>query len=250
MFKRLGLTVQNWVAQLSVPFTFGVSILLMKGLLGYRIENLRAFRQKVAELIKEKHGPVIVCPNHLTMIDSLILVWAMTPTWKALAKPRMFPWNTPEKRNFSHVPVLRFFCYLGKCLPVIRQGTADQTRRFLEKLRDLMSRKQSLMMFPEGTRSRSGRVDTENYSYGVGKILQDVRQDGLKANVLVMYLRGRQQRAKSWIPKRGEHFFVEVEALDPQTASQGLRAQRDLSQQIIRKLAEMEQSYLNRWTLA
>ena len=76
MFKRLGLTVQNWVAQLSVPFTFGVSILLMKGLLGYRIENLRAFRQKVAELIKEKHGPVIVCPNHLTMIDSLILVWA------------------------------------------------------------------------------------------------------------------------------------------------------------------------------
>ena len=43
MFKRLGLTVQNWVAQLSVPFTFGVSILLMKGLLGYRIENLRAF---------------------------------------------------------------------------------------------------------------------------------------------------------------------------------------------------------------
>jgi 1-acyl-sn-glycerol-3-phosphate acyltransferase len=250
MVKRLGLTVQNWVAQLAVPFTFGFSILVMKVFLGYRIENLRAFRQKVVQLLREKRGPILVCPNHLTMIDSVILVWAMTPTWMALAKPRMFPWNTPEKRNFSHVPALRFFCYLGKCLPVIRQGTAEQTKRFLEKLRDLMSRKQSLMMFPEGTRSPSGRVDTENYSYGVGKILQNVRQDGLKANVLVMYLRGHKQRAKSWIPRRGERFFIEVEALDPQTASQGLRAQRDLSQQIIRKLAEMEQAYLSRWILA
>ena len=65
-----------------------------------------------------------------------------------------------------------------------------------------------------------------------------------------MYLRGHKQRAKSWIPRRGERFFIEVEALDPQTASQGLRAQRDLSQQIIRKLAEMEQAYLSRWILA
>ena len=250
MMKKLGLTVQNWVAQLSVPFTFGVSILLMKGLLGYRIENLRAFRRKIAELLREKKGPVIVCPNHLTMIDSLILVWAMTPPWKALAKPESFPWNTPEKKNFSHVPVLRFFCYLGKCLPVIRQGTAEQTKKFLDKLRDLMGRKQSLMMFPEGARSPSGRVDTENYSYGVGKVLEDVKADGMKPNVLVMYLRGRKQNGKSWIPRRGERFFVDVEPLEPSTTSKGLRAQRDLSQQIIQKLAAMEQAYLGRFAPA
>ncbi len=250
MIKRLGLTVQHWVAQFSVPFTFGVSVLLMKGLLGYRIENLKAFRQKMADLLRDRKGPLILCPNHLTMIDSLILVWALTPAWKAMARPTLFPWNTPEKRNFAHVPILRFFCYLGKCLPVIRQGTPGQTRKFLEKLRDLLGRKQSLMMFPEGARSPSGRVDTANYSYGVGKIIDDIRNDGLNPKVLCLYLRGRKQAGKSWIPRRGERFVVEVEAVEPQTAAKGLRASRDLSAQIIQHLAAMEQAVFRRWSLA
>jgi len=244
--KRLSVRLQHLVAQISVPFTFGVSVLLLRGFLGYRWENLRAFRSKVRSLLARKEGPVILCPNHLTMIDSLLLIWAMTPAWRAIAKPRLFPWNTPEKRNFSHSAILRFFCYIGKCLPVVRQGPPKQTAAFMDKVKGLLGRGQSLMMFPEGTRSESGRVDTKNFAYGIGKIIDDLRRDGLQPQVLCLYLRGKKQTGKSTVPRRGDRFFVDAELVEPQTAFQGLRASRDLATQIIQRLAGMEEAYFAR----
>ena len=244
--KRLSIKLQNLIAQISVPFTFGTAVLLLRGFLGYRWENLKEFRSKVQALPHKQEGPVILCPNHLTMIDSLLLIWAMTPAWRALAKPRMFPWNTPEKKNFAHNPVLRFFCYIGKCLPVVRQGPADKTRAFMDKIRVLLKKGQSLMMFPEGARSTSGRVDTQNFAYGVGKIIDDIRKDGLKPKVLCLYLRGHQQTGKSSVPRRRNRFFIDAEVVEPTTPHSGLRAARDLATQIIQRLAGMEQAYFAR----
>lgn len=244
--KRLSVRLQHLVSQISVPFTFGVSVLLLRGFLGYRWENLRAFRAKVQALIGRREEPVILCPNHLTMVDSLLLIWAMTPAWKALARPQLFPWNTPEKRNFAHNAVLRFFCYIGKCLPVVRQGPPKQTKAFMDKVKELLARGQSLMMFPEGTRSESGRVDTKNFAYGIGKIIDDLRRDGLQPKVLCLYLRGRKQKTKSAVPPRGDEFFVDAELVDPKTEHQGLRAARDLATQIVQRLAGMEQAYFAR----
>jgi len=244
--KRLNVRLQDLVSRVSVPFTFGVSLLLLRGFLGYRWENLKAFRAKVRSLLARQEGPVILCPNHLTMIDSLLLIWAMTPAWKALSQPRMFPWNTPEKRNFAHNAVLRFFCYIGKCLPVVRQGPPQKTQAFMEKLKLLLARGQSLMMFPEGTRSESGRVDTKNFAYGVGKIIDDLRHQGHNPKVLCLYLRGRKQTGKSAVPPRGDRFFVDAELVEPSTPHQGLRAARDLATQVVQRLAGMEQAYFAR----
>lgn len=244
--KRLSVRLQSLVAQISVPFTFGVSLVLLRGLLGYKWENLKAFRAKIQALVGRREGPVILCPNHLTMIDSLLLIWAMTPAWKALFKPRLFPWNTPEKKNFAHNAVLRFFCYIGKCLPVVRQGPPKQTRVFLEKVKQLLAKGQSLMMFPEGTRSPSGRVDTKNFAYGIGKIIDDLRHDGLKPHILCLYLRGRKQNGKSAVPRRGDRFFVDAELVEPETSHSGLRAARDLATQIVERLARMEEAYFHR----
>jgi 1-acyl-sn-glycerol-3-phosphate acyltransferase len=244
--KRLSVRLQNLIAQISVPFTFGAAVLLLRGFLGYRWENLRAFRAKVRTLVNHREGPVILCPNHLTMIDSLLLIWAMTPAWKAMFRPKLFPWNTPEKRNFAHNAVLKFFCYIGKCLPVVRQGPAHQTRAFMDKIKLLLTKGQSLMMFPEGTRSTSGRVDTHNFAYGIGKIIDDVRRDGLKPRVLCLYLRGNKQVGRSSVPRRGNRFFVDAELLEPETIHQGMRAARDLATQIVHRLAGMERDYFAR----
>lgn len=243
-FKRLGLWVQHVLAQISIPFTFGVSLLLMKGILGYRWENLKEFRRNLRTILRARRpGPLLICPNHLTMIDSLILVWATTPWWKAITQPWMFPWNTPEKRNYAHVGPLRFFTYLGKCLPVVRQGPPSQTKLLMEKIMRLLGWGQSLMMFPEGARSQTGRVDTANFAYGVGKIIDDARNEGLDPQVLLLYLRGRSQTAKSSVPRRREIFRIQARLIDPRTTATGLRASRDLSTQIIRALAEMEEDH-------
>lgn len=244
--KRWSVRLQNLVAHISVPFTFGVSLVLLRGFLGYKWENLKAFRAKVQSLLDRREGPVILAPNHLTMIDSLLLIWAMTPAWKALVKPRAFPWNTPEKRNFAHNAILRFFCYIGKCLPVVRQGPPQKTKVFLDKIKVLLARGQSLMMFPEGKRSTTGRVDTSNFAYGIGKIIDDLRQEGLKPKVLCLYLRGRRQFGKSTVPPRGDRFFIDADLVEPKTPHSGLRAARDLATQIVHRLAGMEEAYFAR----
>lgn len=243
MMKRLGLWVQHVFSQIFIPFTFAAGFLTMKLFMGYRWENLAEFRRKIHTIVRRNTGPLIVCPNHLTMIDSVVLAWAMTPFWRALNNPGMYPWNTPEKTNYAHVPLLRFFTYIGKCLPVVRQGPREKTKVFMEKIQLLLKWGQSLMMFPEGARSLSGRVDTANYSYGVGKIIDNVRQEGLTPRVLLVYLRGRGQKTKSTLPRRKEVFYLDAQLVEPQSDKTGLRASRELSTQIINGLVAMEKLY-------
>ena len=98
------------------------------------------------------------------------------------------------------------------------------------------------MIFPEGGRSRIGRVDTENFSYGVGSILQEYPE----ARVLCVFFRGRQQMDFSTLPARGDEFYVDLRLLRPESKDQGLRGARDISTQIIQALAEMEKEYFRK----
>jgi hypothetical protein len=96
------------------------------------------------------------------------------------------------------------------------------------------------MIFPEGGRSRTGRVDKENFSYGVGRFIQDVD----KCKVMCFYLRGDRQRSYGLIPAWGDKFYVQVDVFKPApTVQEGLRAQREYAAQIINRLAQMEDNY-------
>lgn len=243
--RHFGVRLQNFVSQVFVPFSFGIGYVLLRLVGGYRWENLHEFRARLRELAPPGR-PLIVCPNHLTMIDSMLLMWALASPWKAMVSPRWYPWNTPLKRNFVGSATLRFYCYIGKCLPVVRSASSDKARGFMDSLRFLLAKGQSLMMFPEGTRSVSGRVDTENYTYGIGKLIDDARQNGVRPQVLCVYMRGRRQKAKSSVPPPGDHFYIHAEGLEPVSSFSGLRAARELSAQIIQKLASMETAYFSR----
>ncbi|MFW5827804.1 MAG: 1-acyl-sn-glycerol-3-phosphate acyltransferase, partial [Alkalispirochaeta sp.] len=113
----------------------------------------------------------------------------------------------------------------------------------LAKLRTLLLNGQSLMMFPEGTRSRDGRVDTKNFAYGIGKIVDDLKRLGTQPRVLCVYLRGLTQNTYGTIPRKGETFYLDYQLLEPQSESRGLRAQRDISRQIVHTLARMEEKF-------
>lgn len=244
--SRLSVKFQSLVSRISVPITYGGGLVYLWGILGYRWENLKAFRAKIKSLLQRHDGPLIICPNHLTMIDSLLLLWAMTPAWKAITKPHFFPWNTPEKKNFAHNAILKTLCYIGKCVPVERQGPPNRTQAFLEKVKGILARRQSIMLFPEGTRSSTGRIETENFAYGIGKIIDDLRKAGHQPKVLCLYLRGKSDYWKTYRPPRGEKFFIDAEPVDLETAHTGMRAARDLATQIIHRLVAMETKYFSR----
>jgi hypothetical protein len=209
-------------------------------LMGYRIRDLKAVRAACRREFERHKGPWLICANHLTMVDSPLLIYAMLSLESHLRVYRRIPWNLPERTNFSN-PFLVLLCYLSKCIPVQRGGPRAEMKQTLAKCAYLLSRKQQLLIFPEGGRSRTGRVDRENFSYGVGRFLDNDQED---LRVMCLYLRGDSQASYSTIPAFGERFTVLVDVFTPEkSALTGLRAQRDYAGQIIGCLAEMEDNY-------
>jgi hypothetical protein len=185
-------------------------------------------------------GPWLVCANHLTLIDSLVIQWAMAPGWRLFLRRDRFAWNLPDRHNISRTWWLRALGYVGKCVPVLRQGPPEEARRTLDKVAFLLSAGQTVVIFPEGGRSRVGRVDLDRVTYGVGRMLQEVPA----TRVLCVYARGVGQKEYSDYPRPGERFFIRVARLAPETTMAGMRGARELAMQIMTKLSEMEAEYV------
>ena len=182
-----------------------------------------------------------MCANHLTMIDSALIAWALgSPGW-FLAHYAALPWNVPEQRNFGGSLASRLLVYLMKCVPVTRGADRAEVAGVLGRLLHLLGRGETVLVFPEGGRSRSGRVDVENATYGVGRMIGELP----RCRVLCVYLRGEHQDGFSDLPARGERFHVRLAAVRPTSDQNGMRRARDLAQQVVRTLAQLEQSHFD-----
>ncbi len=235
----LSLKFQRFVGWFTFPVWGGMTIAAMRFGAGYRIQHLRQIRKKYREIVKENSGPILLCPNHLTMIDSAILNWSLVSVWSYLKSIKAFSWNLPEKNNFYKNPLLRSVCYFGSCIPIERGGSRDSVKKSLEKVIYLLRKGYPVTVFPEGKRSRSGRVDAEGYSYGVGRLVNMVSD----CKVLCVYLRGHRQDKHSGLPSRGSRFYLDMKLIEPESIYSGLRATRDVASQIIEELQAMEQAY-------
>jgi hypothetical protein len=236
--SRFWLRVQGLVSQVFVLLTY-YSIEAWMRFRRYRILDHGRVRAEFAALVGDRRGPLLVCANHLTLIDSLIIQWALAPGWRLFVRPDWFFWNLPDKYNMSINLFVRALGYFGKCVLVRRKGPPEEARLALDKVAFLLGRGQSVLVFPEGGRSRIGRVDAENFMYGVGRMLQE----SPSARVLCVFARGIGQRVYSNFPRPGETFVVRIKCVAPTTAFKGMRADRDLATQIVRQLREMEQEY-------
>ena len=236
---RFLLGLQYLLGRLAVVIT-GPLIFLAVRLRGYRIRDLERIRSEVGRLQGEHEGPWIICPNHLTMIDSVLISIGIASLSAHMLRFKRVPWNLPERDNFQRNLFLAVLCYLAKCLPVNRGGSREELQRLFEKCRHVLGWRQSLMIFPEGGRSRTGRVDKEGFSYGVGRFLDECPG----CRILLVYLRGDEQEAFSTIPRFGERFTMKVEVFDPgKLDGGGLRLQREYARRIIGCLAGMEEEY-------
>lgn len=244
--EKFGLWIQLQVSRALIPLSYYGAIAWMKLGRRYRMPMLATARREFRELRRQAKGPLVICGNHLTAVDSLLIMWALSPGWRCFLRPSLMPWNLPDKANFSGNSLIRSLCYVGRCLPIVRRGPREEVRRVLDKVQLLLRRGNSILIFPEGGRSRVGRVDTENFSYGVGTILQESPE----ARVLCVFFRGKQQKDFSNLPHRGDEFYIDLRLLDPRSEDSGLRGARDLSTQIVQSLAEMERKYFGEEPLA
>lgn len=239
---RYPLCLQRFLGRLSI-FVIAPLTHLFVRVMGYRVREVRRVRRTIRHLFQEHGGPWIICPNHLTMIDSIILQCAMAPLHGYMVRYRRLPWNLPERANFQKNIFLAVLCYLSKCIPISRGGDRGKMKATLDRCVYLLKKRESLLIFPEGGRSRTGRVDVEKASYGVGRLVANVPQ----CRVMCVYLRGDGQETYGGIPRFGEQFTMQTDAFTPEmTEGKGLKAQRDCARQIVERLARMEEEYFDR----
>ena len=93
----------------------------------------------------------LLIANHRTMLDSWLLTAACV--WpEAIRKPHLLPWHLPEVKNFFFNPVLAAMCSCWRCIPIER-GSGDFFKKQLPVIVKRL-REGSVMIFPEGSRSR------------------------------------------------------------------------------------------------
>ncbi len=239
---RMALAIQRQVGRLSAVVWVPTAAFVLRVLLGYRIHNAGDVRHRFHQLARENKGPLLICANHLTMADSALVAWALGGSWWYVLNYRRMPWNLPEYRNFAFNWLNRAAAWVVKCIPIVRGGSREHVSSVLQRIQHLLSRGETALIFAEGGRSRSGRVEMESAAYGVGRLLASVRN----CNALCVYLRGDRQDTWSTVPARGDSFYVDFEVVHPSSEHSGLRRSRDLSQQIVAKLALMEEAYFAR----
>ena len=230
---------QRLVSMLTAPFWVSASVVLMTFWFRYKIADVGTVRARYRALRAQSDGPILVCANHLTLVDSFLIAWACGGIGYWLTHPDELPWNTPERMNFSKTWVHRALIYAAKCIPITRGGAREDVGDVLERVKHLMERGETALIFPEAGRSRSGRVEESSAAWGVGRIV------GAHPNcrVLCVYARGRAQDTWGDFPAKGDTLDVSLTCIEPKSDAKGVRRSRDLAGQIIRQLMNMEAAH-------
>jgi hypothetical protein len=232
---------QRLVSRIAGPIWIGLSVLVMRFHFGYRITDLKGVRQRYRQIRAQSDAPMLVCANHLTLVDSFLIAWAMGSGLYWMRHFDELPWNTPERTNFGKTWIARTMIFVAKCIPITRGGAREGVGDVLERVKYLLQRGETALLFPEAGRSRSGRVEEDTAAWGVGRIVGAVPG----CRVLCVYMRGRRQETWGDFPARGDVMDVSLTCIEPKSDSRGVRRSRDLAGQIVRQLKQMEEEHFN-----
>ncbi|MDA8412444.1 MAG: lysophospholipid acyltransferase family protein [Desulfobacteraceae bacterium] len=128
---------------------------------GFYASTLNHFVIKGAANIPAKGG-VLLASNHISAYETIFLPWAVIRQ-----HPMQMLW-APAKEELFEKPFQRFLYSSWGAFPVRRKRDVKAAGVLNDLLRD-----QKVMLFPEGTRHKDGRLGPGNR--GVGKIIYDTR---------------------------------------------------------------------------
>lgn len=107
-------------------------------------------------------GPVLLTSNHISAYDTIFLPWAV------IRSNRLQMLWAPAKEELFENTALRLIYTSWGAFPVRRKRDVKAGRVLNDLLLD-----QKVMLFPEGTRHKDGKLGPGNR--GVGKIIYDTR---------------------------------------------------------------------------
>ncbi|MBI3554165.1 MAG: 1-acyl-sn-glycerol-3-phosphate acyltransferase [Elusimicrobia bacterium] len=241
-----------WSLLLAAP-VYAFTVAVCRWRFGYRLEDLSAFRARLWEELGEFDGPLIWAANHLTLIDSFLIFWAVTP-WSKIGRSKRIPWSTPEYRNYYHLGgwlqkrLIRALMYLCRCIPFLREGEDEASVRWREtvfqKCVQVLKEGGSVFVYPEAGRSRSGWLEPRRPKDFLGRLALEAPN----AKFLCVYLRGEGQIATTVYPAQGERLRMTAELIP--AVLPGETAARQISQRLFDKLGALQQDWFSRSALA
>jgi len=128
---------------------------------GFYASTINRFVIKGAENIPAQGG-VLLASNHISAFETIFLPWAVIRQ-----HPLQMLW-APAKEELFEKTFQRLLYSSWGAFPVRRKRDMKANRTINSLLQD-----QKVMLFPEGTRHKDGRLGTGNR--GVGKIIYDTR---------------------------------------------------------------------------
>jgi len=146
---------------MKISFARRLWVTFSAGLIGFYASFLNDFKSRGAENIPE-NGGVLLAANHISAYETIFLPWAVIRTY-----PLSMLW-APAKEELFTKSFTRWLYSSWGAFPVRRGRDVRAGKAINELLAD-----QRVMLFPEGTRHRDGRLGKGNR--GVGKIIYDVR---------------------------------------------------------------------------
>ena len=105
----------------------------MRVVMRYRIRDASKLRKRFRQLVKETDAPILICANHLTMVDSAVMAWALGGSWWYLFNYRWMQWNLPEHTNYGFTWYNRVGVWILKCIPIRRGGRREDVSAALER---------------------------------------------------------------------------------------------------------------------
>ncbi len=206
------------------------------------IDELRA---KLWAELDAHDGPVIWAANHLTLIDSFLIYWAVVPLDR-IGSDRYTPWSTPEQTNYYYLggplqrAVVRGFLYVCRCIPFRRGGEDAEAEAFrakaFEKCGWVLEGGSSIFVYPEAGRSRSGWFEKRRPKDFLGKLALI----NPRAKFLCVYLRGDRQVGTTNAPADGDLLRATFALMD---GAQPGETPRAISQRLFDKLADLQEEW-------
>lgn len=212
----------------------------------YRLpRDIGELRRRLWTELDAHDGPVIWAANHLTLIDSFLIYWAVVP-WYRIGTDRFTPWSTPEYTNYYRLggplqsACVRGLLYLCRCIPFLRGGedAASEAwrQKAFEKCDWVLDHGGSIFVYPEAGRARTGWFERRRPKDFLGRLALA----NPKAKFLCVYLRGDRQIGTTVAPARGELLRAAFAVMD---GARPLEGPRDVSQRLFDKLAELQEEW-------
>ncbi len=212
----------------------------------YRLpDDIDDLREKLWAELDAHDGPVIWAANHLTLIDSFLVYWAVVPLSR-VGSDRYTPWSTPEQTNYYSLggplqsAAIRALLYLCRCIPFRRGGEDAAAEAFrqnaFEKCAWVLEGGGSIFVYPEAGRSRSGWFERSRPKDFLGKLALI----NPRAKFLCVYLRGDRQIGTTVAPEKGDLLRATFALMDGAAPGESPRA---ISQRLFDRVAQLQEEW-------